>query len=169
MQLTLPARHRWSLAWSPSALARSAAAVAMVGAAYLASAWYAGIAPFPPRDAPPYSRDAVLRAIPFDTPLPYDRTLIETAHGSPLAYHVVFSSPRTPDEVAAQVLDHLAGSPKWQLTENRPLTGEFTTHLARLSADGQMTHFAEIAVRRERSGSIIVFDFTPIPTTLAPK
>ena len=68
------------------------------------------------------------------------------------------------------MLDHLAGSPKWQLTENKALAGDFTTHLASLSADAQMTHFAELSVRASGDGgSIVSFDFTPIPTSRAPR
>ena len=118
----------------------------------------------------PYSEASVVQAIPFDAPLPYDLTLISAGRGGQLPYHATWSSALPPDRVGQQVLDHLAGSPKWQLTENKALAGDFTTHLARLSADAQMTHFAELSVRAaEDGGSIVSFDFTPIPTSRAPR
>ncbi|MBF6600634.1 MAG: hypothetical protein IVW36_09000 [Dehalococcoidia bacterium] len=140
-----------------------------MAAAFLGAAWYAGSTPFPSHDPAPYSRQAVLRAIPFDAPLPFDLQLVDAGRGPQLAYRVVWNSTAPPDAVGTQVLQHLAGSPKWQLAQNTPLTGAFTTHLARLSADGQVTHFAALSVAPQGSGSRVTFDFTPIPTSLAPK
>ena len=152
-----------------AACARAAASLAIVAAAYLGAAWYAHIAPFAGLEPTPYSRQAVLRAVPFDAPLPYDLTVVEAGHGAPLPYHVAWRSADAPDELARQVKDHLAGSPKWQLADNTPIAGAFTTHLARVQSNGQMTHFAELSVRADGSGSIVTLDFTPIPMVLAPK
>jgi hypothetical protein len=148
---------------------RVALSLLVVLAVFAAAAWSAGTRPFSSSAPPPYSQTAVLRAIPFDAPLPYDLTLVEAGHGKDLAYHVVWTSAATPDQVGQQVLDHLVGSPKWQLAQNTPLAGAFTTHLARVSAEGQMTHFAELSVAPRPGGSTVTFDFTPIPTSLAPK
>jgi hypothetical protein len=171
MQLAMPDR-RLALR-APTVLRKSTvrlvASAAIVGAAFLAAAWFAKTSPFRPTPPDPYSQTAVMRAIPFDAPLPYDIQLASTGRGGQLPYHVVWTSKLSGDAIGQQVLDHLAGSPKWQLTQNGPLAGDFTTHLARVSSDGQMTHFAELSVRQTGTGSVVTFDFTPIPTTLAPR
>ncbi len=148
---------------------RAAASLVVVLAAFAGAPWYAGVTPFAAATLAPYSQQAVLRAIPFDAPLPYKLTLVDASRGKQLPYHVVWKSDAPPNVVGQQVLDHLAGSPKWQLAENTPLAGAFTTHLARLSADAQMTHFATLSVAAAGSGSLVTFDFTPIPAMLAPK
>ena len=154
---------------APRTMVRFAASLLVVFAAFAGAAWYAGVTPFSAGTIAPYSQQAVLRAIPFDAPLPYNLTLVEAVRGRPLPYHVVWTSEAPPNAVGQQVLDHLAGSPKWQLAENTPLAGAFTTHLARETADGQMTHFATLSVTARGTGSLVTLDFTPIPTTLAPK
>ncbi|MHB8377433.1 MAG: hypothetical protein ACYDEB_10830 [Dehalococcoidia bacterium] len=171
MQLALPRRNVSSRFDAPAtrAAVRITASALVVGVAYLAAAWYAGVAPFRATEPAPYSQTSVMRAVPFDAPLPYDRTLLAAGRGGALPYHVVWTSTLPPDAVGQQVLQHLRDSPKWQLTERTPLAGAFTTHLARIAANGQMTHFAELSVRRYGSGSLIAFDFTPIPTMLAPR
>lgn len=171
MQLVLTRRTLSGRFDAPAArvAARVAASALVVGAAYLGAAWYAGVAPFRASAPAPYSQGAVLRAIPFDAPLPYDRRLLEAGRGGVLPYHVVWTSAQSPDAVGLEVLEHLRNSPKWQLTERTALAGAFTTHLARLAANGQMTHFAELSVRPYGAGSLITFDFTPIPTAFAPK
>ena len=171
MQLVLPRRALLPRFDAPAVrvAARIAASLLVVGTAYAGAAWYAGVAPFRASAPAPYSRTSVLRAIPFDAPLPYDRTLLEAGRGGVLPYHVAWTSTRPPDVVGLEVLEHLRGSPKWQLTERTPLVGAFTTHLARVAANGQMTHFAELSVRPDGAGSLITFDFTPIPTAFAPK
>ncbi|HEX5479801.1 MAG TPA: hypothetical protein VFY79_08785 [Dehalococcoidia bacterium] len=148
---------------------RLVASAAVIAGAFLAAAWFAGTPPFQPAPLDPYSEAAVMRAIPFDAPLPYDVHLASAGRGAQLPYHVVWTSKLSGNAIGQQVLDHLAGSPKWQLTQNGPLAGNFTTHFARLSSDGQMTHFAELSVRQTATGSVVVFDFTPIPSSLAPR
>lgn len=149
--------------------ARLLGSLAVIAAAYLGAAWYAHVVPFAGREPSPYSAESVVRAIPFDAPLPYDLALIEAGHGEPLPYHAAWRSAAPPDEAARQIAEHLAGSPKWQLADNAPIVGAFTTHLARLQSNGQMTHFAELSVRSDGAGSVVTFDFTPIPMALAPK
>jgi len=148
---------------------RLVASLAVVAAAYAGAAWYGHAPPFTGRDEAPYSRTAVMRAVPFDAPLPYDLTLVEAGRGTPLPYHVVWTSAAPPDEVARQVVEHLAGSPKWRLADNAPIAGAFTTHLARVQSNGQMTHFAELSARPDGAGSVVTLDFTPIPRALAPR
>lgn len=150
--------------------ARLVASLVVVAAAYAGASWYGNVAPFEGGRNDPFSQESVLRALPFDAPLPYSISLISAGRGGQLPYHIAWSSPLSGDAVGQQVLDHLAGSPKWQLTENKPLAGDFTTTLARLSADGQMTHFAALSVRTAPGGGTTVsFDFTPIPSSLAPR
>lgn len=170
MQLAAPRRAMVMRAPVPArnnALRLVASGVVVVGA-FFAAAWFAGTPPFTPAPPDPYSQASVLRAIPFDAPLPYDVHLASAGHGAQLPYHVVWTSKLSGNAIGQQVLDHLAGSPKWQLTQNGPLAGNFTTHLARLTSNGQMTHFAELSVRQTATGSVVVFDFTPIPSSLAP-
>jgi hypothetical protein len=149
-------------------LVRLLGSLAVVAIAYLGAAWYAHVAPFAGLEPSPYSTQSVLRAVPFDAPLPYELALVEAGHGDPLPYHVEWRSTATPDVVAEQVVQHLAGSPKWRLADNAAIAGAFTTHLARVQSNGQMTHFAELSVRPDGAGSIVTFDFTPIPRALAP-
>lgn len=170
MQIALPRRtlvdRAPALSWR--VLARMALSGLVVAAGFVAAAWYSHTPPFRWTAPDPYSQGAVLRAVPFDAPLPYDIELASAGRGAQLPYHVIWTSKLSGNAIGQQVLDHLAGSPKWQLTQNGPLAGNFTTHLARLSANGQMTHFAELSVRQTATGSIVTFDFTPIPTSLAP-
>ena len=171
MQVALRGRSRADTAHalSPWYVSRFVASGAIIAAAFFAAAWLGHTAPFRATPPDPYSQTAVLRAIPFDAPLPYDIELASAGRGMQLPYHIVWTSKLGTDAIGQQVLDHLAGSPKWQLTENGPLAGDFTTHLARISSDGQMTHFAELSVRASATGSIVSLDFTPIPTSLAPR
>jgi hypothetical protein len=148
---------------------RLAASVCVVGAVFLGAAWYAGTTPFGGAAYAPYSERGVVRALPFDAPLPYDQSLVEAGRGTDLPYHTRWESDLPPEEVAMQVADHLAKSPKWQLTQLTPLHGEFDTTFARQSADGYLTHFASMSVTAAGAGTVIVFDFTPVPTSLAPE
>lgn len=150
-------------------VARTAASLALVAAAFFVAAWTGGTAPFHGSARDPYATNAVVRAIPFDAPLPYDKTLMEAGRGPRLPYHVRWTSDLPPGAVSAQVREHLAGSPRWELTQTVPVEGEFATTLARSGSDGYMTHFAELSVAAERGVTVITFDFTPIPTTLAPE
>ena len=147
---------------------RSIASLAVVAGVFVAAAWYAGTMPFEGESIAPYSTRGVLRAIPFDAPLPYDQSLVEAGRGTELPYHTRWESKLSAQEVAVQVADHLAKSPKWQLTQLTPLAGEFETTFARQGADGYLTHFAFMSVKAAGAGSIITFDFTPVPTVLAP-
>jgi hypothetical protein len=147
---------------------RVVASIFVVAAAYLGAAWIGGVAPFEGRAAAPYSERGVLRAIPFDAPLPYDIELVGAGRGERLPYHTRWTSDLAAAEVAAQVREHLEGSPKWQHTQLQPLASEFSSTFARIGSDGYMTHFAVMSIAEEGGGTVVVFDFTPIPTTLAP-
>ena len=122
MQLALPRRTAVSRAFALSP--RLVASGAVVALAFCAAAWAAGTPPFRPAPSDPYSEAAVLRAVPFDTPLPYDIQLVSAGRGAQLPYHVVWTSKLSGNALGQQVLDHLAGSPKWQLTQNGPLAGD---------------------------------------------
>ena len=106
--------------------------------------------------------------MPFDAPLPYDKSLVIAGRGEDLPYQLQWTSSLPPADIAAQFREHLAGSPKWSLTQNPPATDEFITTLARIGADGYMTHFASFAISSEAEQTIISFSFTPIPSALAP-
>jgi hypothetical protein len=147
---------------------RAVASLCVVVGTFLAAAWVAGTAPFGAEADPPYSETAVLRAVPFDAPLPYDIELVEAGEGDRLPYHTRWTSERTPGELAAQVRDHLSKSPKWQHTQVQALGGQFNSTFARVGSDGYMTHFAVLSVASEGGATVVTFDFSPIPTSLAP-
>jgi hypothetical protein len=126
---------------------------------YTVAAWAGGVAPFARHDVLS-PREETLRALPFDAPLAYDARLEWAGAGPRLPWMAVWTSDLAPDEVAAQIADHLAGSPKWELTQTRPLAGEFETTLARVADSGLMTHFAVLSVRANGAGSRISFEFT---------
>jgi hypothetical protein len=153
---------------TPALALRVAGSTAVVAGAFLVAALVGATPPFEGRAPSPYGETAVLRAIPFDAPLPYDMSLVAAGRGPDLAYRAQWTSSRPPDEVAAQFFDHLAGSPKWRLTQTPPAPGEFTTTLARVGADGYMTHFARVVIAGEGAQTVITFDFTPVPSSLAP-
>ncbi|MEX2247070.1 MAG: hypothetical protein WEC75_10320 [Dehalococcoidia bacterium] len=153
---------------APRQAARFLASAAVVALAFIIAAWIAGTTPFDGARGDPYSPKAVQRALPFDAPLPYDVTIVEAGRGDRLPYHMQLHSSLPPAAIAAQVGDHLANSPKWHATQSTPIEGEFATTFARTGADGFMTHFAAISVTATGTGSLVTFDFTPVPTTLAP-
>jgi hypothetical protein len=160
------ATPRFSL---PSTAVRLVVSTCVVVAAFLAAAWVGRTFPFESRIADPYGEAAVVRAMPFDTPMPYDISLAAAGRGADLPYHTQWTSPLPPDEIAGQFHEHLAGSPRWELTQTAPAGSEFTTTLARTGADGYMTHFARMSVGRDAGQTIVTFDFTPIPSSLAPE
>ncbi len=136
--------------------------------AFLGAAWFGGTPPFEGRASDPYSERAVLKALPFDAPLPYTMSLVTAGRGEELAYQIQWTSNLPSAEIAAQFREHLVGSPKWSLTQIAPTTNEFVTTIARVGADGYMTHFARLEISHEAGQTIVSFDFTPIPTALAP-
>jgi hypothetical protein len=147
---------------------RAFASLLVVVAAFLLAAWLGGSPPFAPRGIAPYSEAGVLRAIPFDTPLPYDRELVAAGRGERLPYHAEWTSSLAPHDASAQIREHLAGSLKWQHTQAKPIAGEFESTFARVGSDGYMTHWALLSVRAVASQTVITLDLTPIPTGLAP-
>jgi hypothetical protein len=151
-----------------SKLIRLTMSIAVVGAAFLVAAWFGATPPFEGRATDPYSERAVLKALPFDAPLPYDMSLVTAGRGEDLPYQLQWTSSLPPAEIAGQFREHLAGSPKWNLTQELPTSDEFVTTVARIGADGYMTHFASIAISHEAGQTIVSFSFTPIPSALAP-
>jgi hypothetical protein len=149
-------------------LIRTIVSIAIASAAFLTAAWFGATPPFEGRTADPYSERAVLNALPFDTPLPYDMSLVTAGRGEDLPYQLQWTSSLPPSEIAGQFREHLAGSPKWNLTQEPPTADEFVTTVARIGADGYMTHFASIAISHEADQTIVSFSFTPIPSALAP-
>ena len=110
-----------------------------------------------------------MRAMPFDTPLPYDISLAAAGRGP--SCRITRSGrrrcllPTSPRSSASP-----AGSPRWILTQEAPAEPEFATTLARLGPDGYMTHFARISISGAKAGqTVVTFDFTPIPSSLAPE
>ena len=140
----------------------------VLAAAFLASAWVGKAPPFEGRVPDPYSETAVLRAIPFDAPLPYDIAVVGAGRGDDLPYRAQWSSEEPAAVIAEQFHEHLAGSPKWLLTQEAPAGHEFTTTLARLDASGYMTHFARITIEHSSGQTFVTLEFTPVPSTLAP-
>jgi hypothetical protein len=150
------------------AAARAIASLATVTAAFFATAWIGGTPPFEGRTFDPYSETGVMRALPFDAPLPYDISLTAAGRGPDLAYQAQWTSQRSPAEIKAQFEEHLRQSPRWRPTQEPPAGDEFVTTLARVGSDGYMTHFARLAVQRGTGQTIVTFTFTPIPSSLAP-
>jgi hypothetical protein len=151
-----------------STAARVLASGAVVALAFLTAAWLGTTPPFESRADDPYGEASVVRAMPFDSPMPYDVSLAAAGRGEDLPYHTQWTSSLPPEEIARQFNEHLAGSPRWRLTQHPPTTPIFATTLARLGSDGYMTHFARISVSTTESQTIVTFDFTPIPSSLAP-
>jgi hypothetical protein len=147
---------------------RAGVSLCVITAAFLVAAWFGRTPPFEGRAYDPYAEQSVLRALPFDAPLPYDMALVAAGRGDELAYHVQWTSNLDPSKLRAQFDEHLAGSPKWRLTQDPALSDTFTTTIARIGADGYMTHFAELSIASERNQRIITLDFTPVPLALAP-
>jgi hypothetical protein len=143
--------------------------LAVISLAFLASAWIGRSAPFESRVSDPYSESNVVRAMPFDTPMPHDISLASAGRGNGLAYHTQWTSTVPAEEIAAQFREHLAGSPRWVLSHEAAATGTVTFTLVRRGSNGYMTHFAHLVVESSRGQTVATFDFTPIPTDLAPE
>ncbi len=152
----------------PGAALRAFASFAIVGGAFLGSAWVGGTPPFEGRAYNPYGESAVMRALPFDAPLPYDVSLAAAGRGPDLAYRAQWTSNLDAADLKTQFEQHLAESPRWRLTQDPSSGDEFVTTLARVGSDGYMTHFARLTVERGTDQTIVTFEFTPIPTSLAP-
>jgi len=168
MQRALPFPHADRLRL-PALAARVGLSFAVVVLTYLGAARVGRVFPFAAAPPDPYAPQAVERAIPYDAPLPEGLALAEAGHGDPLAYHSVWTAHEPPDQVGSQILAALGRTPKWSLTEDKPLADGVTTHLARVSSQGQMTHFAELSLAAIPGGTRLTFDFTPIPTSFAPE
>lgn len=138
---------------------RAAASLVATAAAFLICARGAGTVPFE-RGATALS-DGVRaeRSLPHDTPLPDRGALLESARGPQLPYLLVWESPLTPAEAGGQIEAALATSERWQMTQFTDLHGEFSTTLARVSADNQMTHFALLSVQDEGGRTVVRFEF----------
>lgn len=150
-------------------IARGVASIAIIGGAFLIAAWFGGTPPFEGNTSDPYSESRVLRAMPFDVPLPHDMSLAVAGRGDELPYHAQWTSQTPPQDLIAQYEEHLAGSPKWRelVAEKGPANATVT--LARSSSDGILTHFAKLTISRDATQTVVTFDFTPIPSSLAPE
>jgi hypothetical protein len=168
MAVSLPRRIA---APSPALALRLALSLAVVAAGYLAGAWAGGVTPFPARTVDPYSRTEVLRAVPFDAPLPPELELAHAGRGDQLPYHVEWSAGLAPAEVVADVRTFLEINPKWAvMTDDPEPGGGVRLVLARSTDFGLMTHYAILrVVEGGAGGAIVTLDFTPIPTSLAPE
>ena len=160
MQLTQTAGQR--LVPRGGGIARIAGSVLVVVVAFFAASYVAATPPFEQRAGAPSERDRVLRALPFDAPLPYDITLTRAGRGEDLPYRLEYTSTLQPAALAAQVAEHLAGAPKWSLTQDTSLSGEFSTTFSRIDSTGLMTHFAVATLERDGARTIFTFDFVPI-------
>ncbi|HLB24185.1 MAG TPA: hypothetical protein VJP07_08825 [Dehalococcoidia bacterium] len=152
----------------PAAAARAVVSVVTVAVAFIGAAWMGSTPPFEGRAHNPYGETAVVRALPFDAPLPYDMSLVAAGRGDDLPYMAQWTTDLEAAEVAAQFHEHLAKSPRWRLTQDPPTSDTFVTTLARVGSDGYMTHFARLTLESGTGQTIVTFDFTPIPTSLAP-
>jgi hypothetical protein len=144
------------------AFARLSASVAVAAAAFFAANFVAARPPFEHRAGAPSETDRVLRALPFDAPLPYDITLERAGRGPDLPYAIEYTSALPPEALGAQVADHLAGAPKWALTQDTDLRAEFQTTFSRVDSTGLLTHFAVATMMREGEGTRFTFEFVPI-------
>jgi hypothetical protein len=147
---------------------RLALSALVVCVAYIGAAWFARTFPFEGRLHDPYSESSVVRAMPFDTPMPYDVSLASAGRGDDLPYSTQWTSALPASDIEAQFREHLAGSPRWVITEDALVSEGFAGTIVRRGSDGYMTHFAHVAIESSGGQTIVTFDFTPIPTSLAP-
>jgi hypothetical protein len=160
-------RRGAATAWPRPAL-RMAASLLVLISSFVAAAWIGDSPPFSGSPYDPYSETAVLRAIPFDAPLPYDMSVITAGHGRELPYHTQWTATGSLAEIEAQFREHLAGSPRWTINREQRSSKAASITLVRFDSDGYLTHFARLAIESARSQTIVTFDFTPIPTSTAP-
>lgn len=150
-------------------IGRIAASLIIVAGAFLGAAWLGGTPPFEGNTVDPYSENRVMRALPFDVPLPHDMSLAVAGRGGELPYHVQWTSQTPPGALIAQYEEHLAGSPKWRELVAEKNESAAAVTLARSSSDGILTHYAKLTITRDATQTVVTFDFTPIPTSLAPE
>jgi hypothetical protein len=148
---------------------RAASSLLLAGVAFLCASYIGGTAPFEHRAGEPSERERVLRALPFDAPLPYDVELTHAGEGEDLPYRLEYASGLSAAALGAQVADHLAGAPKWSLTQHTDLHGEFTTTFSRVDSTGLLTHFAVASLRADGGRTVFTFDFVPIAELDAPR
>jgi hypothetical protein len=162
MSMSLPVRATSPVAIRVPRVAtaiRLAAFVLVSSAAFLASAYAAGTAPF--EREPATLSDAVRaeRVLPFDAPLPARGALLEAGRGPQLPHVLAWESPLSAAEAGRAVETALASSASWEMTQQTDLRGPFSTTLARVSSDNQMTHFALLSVRVEDDRTVVRFEF----------
>jgi hypothetical protein len=139
------------------AVARLALTLAALPAAYFAAAFVGDAPPFA-ESADPYGTAAVLRALPAGFPLPDDAELIEAGEGSPLPYHLAWTSGEPVPRVAERYRALLAGG-AWELMLQEQESPAYRVRLARFTPGGLMTHWAMLDVSPEGPGSRITLDF----------
>jgi hypothetical protein len=128
---------------------------------FAVAAYAAGLGPFDGIGGAPSARDAAMRALPFDAPVP-DEEPAFAGTGKELPYRIEWTSD-LPPQVADAYFAQLAGQrPKWAITLNRPNGAAYEITLVRASSDGLMTHFARMTIEPAAAGSRIIFDFIPM-------
>jgi hypothetical protein len=157
---------RWPL---PARALRTLASGMTITLAFLAAAWLGGTPPFEGNADNPYSEARVVRAIPFDTPLPYSMSLAAGGRGEELPYFAQWTSGLAPNAMLAEYREHLAGSPRWRiLTEEVHAGGTYSSTLARTTDRNTLTHYAQFSITRDSMQTVVELRFTPVPVSLAP-
>lgn len=138
----------------------SVLAAGSMAAGYVLSAFVSGSGPFRPD---PFGREAVLRALPDDFPVPPEASLEAAGPGRELPYRVEWTAPEPAGEVAGVIKRRLSDG-NWQVIMSEDQPGGARLRAVRYAPAGFTDLIGEIAIVPDGSGSTLRLEFTPLPT-----
>ncbi len=139
-------------------------AVAAAASGYMLSAFVSESPPFQP-DL--FGRQAVLRALPADFPVPPAARVKDAGAGTLLPYRVEWQTDDSVSEVAGLFGERLDNG-TWQILLADGDATKVRLRTARLDVTGSMDLFGEVKIVRSNGGSLVSLEFTPLPTNKVP-
>ena len=139
-------------------------ALLALSSGYLVSAFVSQNGPF---RAGPFGRQAVLRALPSDFPVPPESTVEDAGRGTLLPYRVEWRTTEPTGEVAGLPRRRLDDG-NWEIVLAEGDETQLRLRTIRLGIDGVIELFAEVRVTESADGSALHVEFTPLPTSLVP-
>lgn len=149
----MPRRFTRRAAWT-------AVAACSLAAGYVLSAFVSASGPFRPD---PFGRDAVLKALPTDFPLPPQATLHDVGKGQFLPYRVEWTADAPAGEVAGIVKRRLSDG-NWEVVMSEDQPGGARLRAFRYAPTGATDLMGEVFVEPAEDGALLRLEFAPLPT-----
>lgn len=132
---------------------------------YFSSAYVSGNGPF--HTDPYFGRNQVLRALPADFPAPPAASIAGVGAGTHLPYRVEWETPQRTSDVAGLMRARLNDG-TWRVVDSSNEDGKLKLRSARAGAGGLPPIIAEIAVTAASTGSRVLLEFSPLPSSNVP-